>query len=105
VGELSSELGKLTLSVVGPGLYVTTRPLLLLSELLLLLGLTRGKKSDGSDGFNATWTRRFKLSWPPLLLRPPCSEAGLWAVGLGSTFSPSKLVHRITIFVSLKDSR
>jgi hypothetical protein len=65
VGELSSELGKLTLSVLGPGLYVATRPLLLL--LLPLLGLMSGKKSDGKEGFNATWTRRFKLSCPPLL--------------------------------------
>lgn len=98
VGELSNELGKLTLSVFAPGLYVSeaARPLLFSS-----FGLMRGKKRDGNDGFNATWTRRFKLNWLLLLFRP-CSGIGLWDVGLGSTFSPSKLVHRITIFF-LKD--
>lgn len=86
--ELSNELGKLTLSVFGPGLLWVSSS--------WLLGLMRGKKRDGSDGFNATWTRLFKLSCP--LLFRLTSGAGLTAVGLGSTFSPSKLVHKITIF-------
>lgn len=48
VGELSSELGKLTLSVFGAGLCASSalRP--------PPLGLISGKKRDGNDGFNAT---------------------------------------------------
>lgn len=81
--ELSIELGRLTLS---PGLSVVG---------VGLADLTSGKNREGSDGFSATCTLRFR----PMAGRTPRGSGHASArVGLGSTLSPSRFVQRITIF-------